>query len=205
MVIDAYLSAATTVRGLLHSPALPPAWERESVLPGFTVGGLAGHLARAVFTTEGYLDGTAPPGVQPIDAATYLTMIATLTPEDNRRVVTRGEEDALGGPEALRSRYDEALAHLRSRLPEVPEDRPLPVFAGKVLPLGEYLITRLVELLVHADDLAASLDVPTPPFDDASADLVVVLLTRQAHRQHGTSAMLRSLTRPSRANPTPAF
>jgi hypothetical protein len=68
-----------------------------------------------------------------------------------------------------------------------------------VLPLRDCLTTRLLELLVHADDLALSLGVPTPDFDDEAADLVVTLLARFARRRHGTPAMLRAFTRAERA------
>jgi uncharacterized protein (TIGR03083 family) len=199
MAIDSYLSAATTVSTLLRSPSLAEAWDQPSALPEFRIGGLAGHLARAVFTTEGYVAAEVPPHFVLVDAGIYLGLLETMTPEDNARVVHRGEAEAGTGPGDLIARYDAALDRLRATLPTLGEDRPVPMLAGHVLPLRECLVTRMLELLVHADDLAVSLGEPTPEFDEEAADLVVTLLARFARRRHGLPAMLRALARRERA------
>jgi len=199
MVIDAYLSAATTVSGLLRHPSLADAWDQPSALREFRIGGLAGHLARAVFTTEGYLAAEVPPDPVLVDAGSYLGMLETMTPEDNARVVNRGEAEAGTGPDDLIARYDAALDRLRATLPTLSEDRPMPMLAGNVLPLRECLATRMLELLVHADDLAVSIGEPTPEFDEEAADLVVTLLARFARRRHGLPALLRAFSREERA------
>ena len=62
MVTEAFLSAATTVSGLLHSPALTSRWTEPSALREFRISGLAGHLARAVFNVETYLARPLPAG-----------------------------------------------------------------------------------------------------------------------------------------------
>jgi hypothetical protein len=187
MAIDSYLSAATTVSTLLRSPSLAEAWDQPSALPEFRIGGLAGHLARAVFTTEGYVAAEVPPHFVLVDAGIYLGLLETMTPE------------AGTGPGDLIARYDAALDRLRATLPTLGEDRPVPMLAGHVLPLRECLVTRMLELLVHADDLAVSLGEPTPEFDEEAADLVVTLLARFARRRHGLPAMLRALARRERA------
>ncbi|HEU4349658.1 MAG TPA: maleylpyruvate isomerase N-terminal domain-containing protein, partial [Actinoplanes sp.] len=111
----------------------------------------------------------------------------------------RGELDAGCGPADLAERYRAALARLAVELPGIPPDRPIPMVAGHVLTLPECLLTRLVELLVHADDLAVSIGVPTPQFADEPADLVVSVLARVARRRHGTTPVLRALARRERA------
>ena len=205
MIHDAFLSSATAVSGLLHTPALDSAWDRPSALPAFTNGALAGHLARAVFNTQNYLAGDPPTGAPTHDAATYLAMVATLTTEDNERIIARGSTDAGTGAADLCRRYDAAVADLRLALPRIGEDTLVTVLGGRVMAVREYLVTRLVELLVHADDLAVSLGVPTPAFADEAAEPVVMLLARFAHRRHGTPAMLRALSRAERAGPIPAL
>ncbi|MFG1604110.1 maleylpyruvate isomerase N-terminal domain-containing protein [Actinoplanes sp. NPDC049265] len=204
-MIEAYLSAARAVSGLLHSPAVDVMWEQPSALTGFRVSGLAGHLARAVFTVEGYL--AAPPPVAPelVTAEIYLSVIGALTDDDNRRIVDRGEADAGSGPDDLRERYDAALGRLGMVLPTLPPSHPMPMFGGNVLPLRDCLVTRLVELLIHADDLAVSLNVATPAFADEATEPVLALLLGHAHRRHGTAALLRAFTRAERAAPIPAF
>jgi uncharacterized protein (TIGR03083 family) len=204
-VIEAYLSAARVVSGLLHSPAVDVRWEQPSALAGFRVSGLAGHLARAVFTVEGYL--AEPPPVDPhlVTAEIYLATIAGLTDDDNQRIIDRGETDAGTGPDDLRDRYDAALGRLSTVLPTLPPSHPMPMFGGNVLPLRDCLITRLVELLVHADDLAVSLNVAPPACTDEATEPVLALLLRHSHRRHGTAALLRAFTRAERAAPIPAF
>jgi hypothetical protein len=200
MVIDAYLSAAATASALLRSPSLPPAWASPSALEEFQVSGLAGHLARGVFTLEQYLDAAPPAaGTPTIDAPTYLVQFTDLSPDDNLQVRERGEAEADAGPGDLIERYDAARARLAARLPTLPETHPVPMVGGNVLPLGECLITRLVELLVHSDDLAVSVGVPSPEFDEEPADLVVSVLARFARRRHGTAPVLRALARQERA------
>ena len=52
---------------------------------------------------------------------------------------------------------------------------------------------------MHSDDLAASVDVPTPDFDAAVLDPVLRLLTAVSLRRHGQDALVRTLSRPQRA------
>jgi hypothetical protein len=206
-VTGAYLSAARSVAGLLRSPALAGAWSRPSALAEFRVSGLAGHLARGAFNTETYLAAPAPPAdAARVDAVTYfLTMTAEedLAAEVHRRIRERGEADAGTGPDDLAGRYDAAVARLAATLPGIPESRPVPMVAGHVLALRECLLTRMVELMVHADDLAVSIGVPPPEFADEPADLVIAVLARIARRRRGTPPVLRALARRERAGAEP--
>jgi hypothetical protein len=210
MITEVYLHTAAAVAPLLRSPALAARWAEPSVLAEFGVAGLAGHLARAVFTVEGYLDAEVPAGVPAVDAVTYFELGLGDAPADpgtalNRSIRARGEQDAGAGPTHLADRYDAARARLAGRLSAMPDDRP--VAAGRfVLLLGECLVTRLVELLVHADDLAVSLDVDGPAFPDSATDVVVTTLARLSVRRHGGPAVLRALARRERATgPIAAF
>jgi hypothetical protein len=70
---------------------------------------------------------------------------------------------------------------------------------GWALTVHDWLVTREMEIVVHADDLAASVDLPTPEFPDAVLIPVLDLLTRVAIRRHGQAALVRALSRPQRA------
>ncbi len=122
----------------------------------------------------------------------------------NRMVGERGEEDAAAGPDALADAYDAARARLAQRLPGLRHDLPVMMFGRYRLPLDECLVTRLVELVVHADDLSVTLRLPTPDTGDDTGDLVVHSLARIARRRHGTSPVLRALARRERAPSTVA-
>jgi hypothetical protein len=208
-VISAFLDTGEVVSGLLRSPVLAERWERPSALARFRVSGLAGHLARAVFNVERWLAEPPPAGATPIDAVAYFVAGAGPAPDLDdavpRRIREMGEEEAAGGPAALAEEFDAARARLAAQLPTMPLDRPVGVFAH-VLPLDQCLLTRLVELVVHLDDLAVSLEAPTPSVPAEAADAVTACLTRIAVARHGVLPVMRTLARRERAtHPIAAF
>jgi hypothetical protein len=70
---------------------------------------------------------------------------------------------------------------------------------GWALPTDDYLTTRMMEMVVHGDDLAASVGVDTPTYPDDVARPVLDLLTGVAVRRHGLTDVVRALSRPQRA------
>lgn len=209
MVAAIFLDAAAAVAPLLRSPELAARWTEPSVLAEFRISGLAGHLARSVSNVERYLAAPVPAQAPVLDAVTSFQPFSGSAEPDladpvHRGVRERGEQEAAGGPRELADRYDASLARLAARLPELPDDRPVLMFGGLVLPLRECLLTRLVELVVHADDLAVSLGLSTPDVGDQAADLVVTTLARISRRRHGTLPVLRALSRRERAPSTVA-
>ncbi|CAM5605221.1 maleylpyruvate isomerase N-terminal domain-containing protein [Streptomyces aurantiogriseus] len=115
-----------------------------------------------------------------------------------RRIREVSEQEAAGGSAALAKEFDAARARLAKQLPAMPLDRPVSVFAH-VLPLDQCLLTRLVELVVHLDDVAVSLETPTPSVPAEAADAVTTCLTRIAVARHGFLPVIRTLARRERA------
>lgn len=197
-----FLDAAGTAEQLIGSTAVADRWEDASALEGYSVGGLAGHLARAVLTVEHYLDQPVPDGA-PTDAAGYLVRaLASHDPvssDFHGRVRQRGEQVASRGQEALVAELREARLVLTDRLAAVESGRHLAVLDGTVLPIEEYLETRLVELVVHLDDLAVSVAQDGPGDLPAAAfETVAAVLARLAVRRAGPLATIRSLARRER-------
>lgn len=197
-----FLDAAGTAEQLIGSTAVADRWEDASALEGYSVGGLAGHLARAVLTVEHYLDQPVPDGA-PTDAAGYLVRaLASHDPvssDFHGRVRQRGEQVASRGQEALVAELREARLVLTDRLAAVEPGRHLAVLDGTVLPIEEYLETRLVELVVHLDDLAVSVAQDGPGDLPAAAfETVAAVLARLAVRRAGPLATIRSLARRER-------
>jgi hypothetical protein len=204
VIAEAFLDTAAVVSPLLRSPELAAGWGSPSVLADFGISGLAGHLARAVFNVERYLDTPLPAEFIEVDAVRYYLLQVDEGPDDpvRRSIRERGEQDAGSGAADLADRFDDARGRLATRLRALPADHPVAVLAayGRFrLRLDECLITRLVELAVHLDDLAVSLGVPTPAIPEAAADLVVTTLARIAAGRHGTVALIRALSRRERA------
>ena len=75
----------------------------------------------------------------------------------------------------------------------------IPLWGPWSLMLDDLLITRMMELAVHSDDLAVSVGTATPPLPDAVLDPVFELLAKLSVRRHGATALLRALSRSERA------
>src|SRR5262249_52893805 len=153
-----------------------------------------------ITTVEGYLDGPEP-GEAGLSAARYFhTVIRSADADDpaNQAIRTRGAEAAAGGPAALAGDARAALGRLSSRLAGEGAGRRLRVAGGLVMTLDEYLRTRIVELAVHADDLAASLGVELPPPSPATGQIASVVPGGGARTRHGDRAVLGALARRER-------
>lgn len=207
-----FLNTARAAGSLFRSGRLAERWGAGSALREFRVSGLAGHLGRATLLAESALDNEVRPDVPPIDAATYYLVVpdpTDITTPGQRRIRDVGEQDAGTGPDDLAARHEAAVDRLAARLPAEPPDR-LVGFSGaagyRTLTLTDWLTTRLVELVVHLDDLAVSLDLPTPEVPPEAAGLVVTTLARIAQLRHGAVPVVRLLARAERADgPVTAF
>ena len=196
----AFLDAASSAVRLLERPELAERWQQDSVLPQFAVAALAGHLLRGMTTVEQYLDGPEPDGAS-ISAARYFHTVirsADISDPAHQAIRGRGAEAAVGGPAALAGEARAALGRLSPRLAGMGAGRRLRVAGGLVMTLDEYLRTRVVELVIHADDLAASLDLElAPPRPDTCA-IAIDVLVGVARIRHGDMAVLRALARRER-------
>ena len=200
----AYLVAAESAVRLIEDPAVVAAWTAPSALAGFTVGGLAAHLAFQVRFVPQTLAAPPPPGeVVTVDGHyTRAAWVgADLDAEVNVQIRRGGEASATEeGPGAVAARTGEAVEELRALLAEAPSDRLVQPPAGPwALLLDDFLVTRMMEIAVHSDDLACSVDIPTPDLPPEVLDPVLLLLSRLAVRRHGQAAVLRGLTRAERA------
>jgi hypothetical protein len=196
-----FLEVAGAVTPLLRSPALAARWGQESALPRFRVSGLAGHLVRSAILVNDYLDRPEPLAGSTLSAPAYYAAAIDDTDIDgalHTGIRARGEETAAGGPGALFAAWEAATDHLRGRLGGEPPLRRVQVFKDIALSLDDWLRTRLVELCVHADDLAASLGLPPPDLPVAATALAIETLVDLARLRHGDPAVLRALTRRER-------
>jgi hypothetical protein len=203
---DAFVQAAASAAGLLRDPAVAASWDSASVLREFTVAGLAGHLARQVLAVPRVLEQPVPAD-QPVALADHYARVswidAALDDEANAEIRRGGEDAAAGSAAALAVSAGAAVETLRTTLPSEPAGRLVrPPWVSWTLTLEDFLITRMMEIAVHSDDLALSVGVATPPLPPAVLDPVLDLLTRLAVRRHGSAAVLRALSRSERAPAT---
>jgi len=200
---EAYLQAAASAAELLGRPAVAEAWDRPSALPEFGVSGLAGHLAHQVLTVPAVLGGDVP-DEPPIALLEHYAQSrwrsGTIDDEINVGIREGGEQHAADGPGALAERVATTVAALASQLPDEPADRVVFLPWGPwSLTLDDFLVTRMMEIAVHSDDLAFSVETETPDLPEAVVEPVLALLTALAVRRHGQPAVLRALTRAERA------
>jgi hypothetical protein len=156
---------------------LDRAAERPSVLEGWSVGDLVAHLGQ-VWETLARCE-PAPPGTVPLNLAEYLG-----TYPDRAEEITAATRalDARLAPHRLagvEERAEEGLA----RLDRLAGETALQARRGPIA-LQDMVISRLLELVVHADDLARSFpevvaDPVTPrALDTVAAELLHVVVAR---------------------------
>ena len=190
---------------LVSRPEVAAHWDQESSCAGMSVGALTWHLVNQPQRVLQALAGP-PSDDEPTTLDAYYAEAAWLN-EDldgpaNVLVRERGAQQAEEGPDAAvaaaraaRAALDEALRGARATV-VVP-------WTGRTLAIEDFLVTRLTEIVVHSDDLAASLDgVEAPAFPAEVLTPVLALLTELALRRHGQDALVRALTRPQRAPET---
>jgi len=195
-----YLATAAVAVALVERPEVAARWDDDSALALMTVGDLAAHLARSVTLVPTFLDADEPAG-DPIDAGSYYGRIQGLpdvSSDVNAGVRARSRDDAEPGATAVAARARAALTALTDRLPGVPEARLVSAFGGAVMPVDEYLRTRLVELTLHIDDLVRSLGLPDSAAPEAPTEAkarAVDVLVAAARVRHGDAAVLNALAR----------
>lgn len=198
---DIYLATAGAAVDLMRASEVAAAWHEPSLLQGWAVSGLTGHLARAVTTVEQYLDpdpGTEGPVFTPGQYYEAVLENTDLQSELHATIRRRGDEMAADGCAALLQVVEGALLRLRSRLPAEPPERRVAVLGGVVMTLDDYLATRVAELVVHMDDLSLSLGLGAPEVSDAAFQLVISVLLETAVDRHGHVAVVRALARRER-------
>jgi hypothetical protein len=200
MMRELFVDTGTRVVELLRHEEVAGRWTAPSALDRMTVAALAGHLSRAVVQVEVYLDRPVSDD-EPIDAAAYFTRLGD-DPGDldsplNTAIRGRSEHAAQPGPDGVAAAASAALDRLADRLPREPADRRIEAF-GAVLLLDDYLVTRLVEMAVHFDDLCVSVDAEVEDLDDAALDVAAGVLWEMAVRRHGRRAVLTALSRRER-------
>jgi uncharacterized protein (TIGR03083 family) len=200
---DTVLGSARTVRDLALSDAVRDRWHEESACEGMTVGGLAFHLAGQARGLVRLLP-EPPDDTEVISTREHYRRAAwansDLAGDANVEIREGSDDQARAGYDALADRLEADLAVLPAALAGVDDDTPVLIpWQGWSLTARDFAVTRLMEMVVHADDLAASVGVETPAFPEPAVREVLGLLTDVAVDRHGQAALVRALSRPQRA------
>lgn len=206
-LLTLYPQVAALAADLIAHPEVARRWRDESACAGMTVGGLAHHLAGQTRSVVRLL--SAPPhDAEPIAVLEHYRRAAWvhtgLDDEVNVGIREGADEDAAAGPEALAAQVAADLEALPAALAPVLDgartpDAVLVPWQGWALTAHDLVLTRTMEVLVHSDDLAASIDVQPPAFPLEAGQAVAGLLAAVAVERHGHTPVVRALSRPQRA------
>ena len=207
---QALVRASEAVGVLVFDPRVAVVWDRESVLPGMTIGGLVRHLVSQPECAVEFL------GIDPVPPhAETLSLVACYERTDwfqapvdaaeNTSIAEDFTAMAEGGPGESAAILRASVAALPAAIAGAGPTTYVP-WQDCCLATDDFLAIRLMEVVVHADDLAVSLGVPTPAFDDEALHPVLALLAVLGARRHGQDAAVRALSRAERAaGPVSAF
>ena len=204
MVID----AATVAAALVTSAPVRNRWDDPSSLAGMTVGALAAHLVRATGATLAYLDRTdvnTEPEGELLTPVSYFH--AAVDSPIHDRIKEVSADEATAGPDQVGSKAGEVAALLAERLPAEPEDRLVGALGNRMLTLDDFCRTRMIEIGMHIDDLAHSVDMPTPELHpDVTAEIIDIVMGI-ARAQHGDWPIIHAHARSERSSdePFPVF
>ena len=205
-VVDAYLGAVDWLRGVLGRTEVADAWPKPSVVSDYTIGGVASHAVHSVLWLEQLLRDSEPAGLRPVTIAEFFgTNRAEGSRDDDgfsASLRAAAEAFALTGPSVVITACTVSRDELVGLLASASADRAVPVIrvAGGQVSLEDYLRTRVLEVIVHADDVACSvpgLIVADPP--RAAVDVSLGVCLEMARARVGDVGALRAFTRIERA------
>lgn len=195
-------TAVDQLADLVGSAEVADAWTRESVLPGLTVGGLVRHLVSQpeclveFLTTPGPPDATVLTLVGHYDRVDWLN--ASLDAPENTSIRDEFNQMGAAGPGESVQVLDRSRDQIDAAIEAAGPATYVP-WQGCSLPTDDFLVVRLMEIVVHADDLACSLGAATPTFGPDVLEPVLALLAALAARRRGQDTVLRALSRHERS------
>ena len=201
---DVLQRAAHGIQALVAAPEVVAAWGRESALPGMTVGGLTRHLVSQPECAVEFLRLRPPPSHAPIVSLAELYrrtdwFTAPIDAVENTSIRDDFNAMAAGGPVHSAAILEQALSDLPAVIATAGPVAYVP-WQDCALAIEDFLVVRVMEIVVHADDLSVSVGLPTPTFVDEVTDPVVALLATLHARRNGAGAAVRTLARAERAD-----
>ena len=198
-VRELVIEATDAAAALMADGRVAAAWDEPSALAGMTVGALSAHLVRAAGSVLAYLDRTDPSSVPDGELLTPVTYFhAAIASPIHERIKEVSADESRAGPAEVAARCAEVAAAMRTRFAAEPPDRLLGALGGRMLTLDDFCRTRLIEVLIHLDDLAASVGLPPPDTDPAGRAIVIEILVGISRLLHGDWEVIRALARDER-------
>ena len=198
-VVAAFAESGGRAHATLADDAVAEAWETDSILPEMTVGDVGGHLLAVLIMFDRRYDVPTPADIVPVDPVGGYAEVRLADPSDLDRPPFRvpregGRRVSARGHAAVVAQFADTLARLDARLRADGPDRPILVGDGTVpMTLRAFTTTRIVELVVHADDLAESVGGAIPPLSDDAAAIVIDHFVLAVRHRVGDATTIRAL------------
>jgi hypothetical protein len=205
-VVPAFQAAGQWFAELAGREEVAQRWDEPSALAGYSIGGLVGHVAAAVGWLGPLLETVHPGAAVPVwSVAEYMAPLSVQNPADldgplHAAARAQGERGAQRGPKETLTRFSERFESAVTRLAAESLDRAVdlrPTLPGAIR-IGDFLRTRIVEFVVHGDDLAASIGVTAEP-PAAAVTVTTATLMAMAVSTHGPTTVVRALARRERS------
>ncbi|MFJ6379807.1 sterol carrier family protein [Kitasatospora sp. NPDC092039] len=168
--------------------------ERPTRLGSWRVRELVTHVSLALSQMRAVLDA-AEVGGPPLPLADYAALAASMAEFVDAATTEHTAIGFAGPPKEVAAAFDEALDTVRAvlgRAAALEPDRRVTFLSGHPLHLTDYLVSRLVETVVHADDLADALGLDAFPHDrEAVAAVTRMLADALAGQVPGGAVELR--------------
>ena len=206
-----FLIAAESAIELIGRVEVVRRWDEPSALAHMSVGGLAAHLGDQIRPVHAAVTaGTNVTDDEPISLLDHYDRVAWAKSgiDDPSNVTIRegAEEHAERGHDALVGSLQHALHDIRTAFDALvlPPAISMPWWAWS-LSFEDYLVGRVMEIVVHNDDLAVSVDTAPPVLPEPVLGPVLALLVGVSLQRHGQAAVVRALSRSERAGNISAF
>jgi Mycothiol maleylpyruvate isomerase N-terminal domain len=202
-----FLVVAESAIDLVGRVEVAQRWSDPSALPLMSVGALAAHLGQQVQMVHAAVTGgqsvTDDPPVSLLEHYARARWVdGDLDSDANVDIRAGAEQAALVGHDALVRSLEDQMRDLRRAFGRSSFRRPpgirLPSWSW-ALTFEDFVLTRVMELVVHSDDLAVSVDVDAHPLPESVLGPVLALLVGVSLRRNGQAAVVRALTRRERA------
>jgi len=210
--VDAYVAAVDWLHDILGRAELVAEWSEPSVVSRYTVGGMAAHAVQGVVWLEQRLTDVEPVGLRPVAVGEFFGLnrvdevVDAEISEDALSASLRAAAEGFAstGPATVRAALTTSRDQVVGLLDHAAAARAVAVIrvSGAQVSLREYLRTRVLELVVHGDDLVCSvpgLVAPDPP--PGSLEVCLAMCLELAQSRVGGLAALRAFTRSERALP----
>lgn len=196
--IEALQQSLAAFGTLVIDDRVSQAWANHSRLAGYTIGGIAGHVLSLMM---GFQRRIEAPEVD-VEIIPYLQWYgpAVSSNERHARLIEAGQVLASRGPDRLAADLELVAEQLGHTLRDATSDLAVPLASipGKGVCLVDYLRTRFVEITVHGDDIAVSIELVVPAFPPMAWALAAGVISETTSTEGEGAEMVLAATRPGR-------